>query len=222
MSYLAMTAAPIEQLDGNIKGTQQVINNLKKINKQNRTRRRLGTAKTQLESNERYPAKSAFTSLEDLESDLGSDNNLEDFTPLPTPESVGAERRKEKEVLKDEDRQEIQNQPVASYSNIANQHAEQPSNINDAPMGSDINVEDYRRNIAAYYQQQQNQPNQSNLPITQKTDLTEKLNYLIPLLEEQQDEKTQNVTEEVILYSFLGIFIIFVVDSFARVGKYVR
>jgi len=33
MSYLAMTAAPIEQLDGNIKGTQQVINNLKKINK---------------------------------------------------------------------------------------------------------------------------------------------------------------------------------------------
>jgi hypothetical protein len=26
----------------------------------------------------------------------------------------------------------------------------------------------------------------------------------------------------VILYSFLGIFIIFIVDSFARVGKYVR
>ena len=97
MSYLAMTAAPIEQLDGNIKGTQQVINNLKKINKQNRTRRRLGTAKTHLDSNERYPAKTAFTSHEDLESDLASDNNLEDFTPLPTPESVGAERRKEKE-----------------------------------------------------------------------------------------------------------------------------
>jgi hypothetical protein len=45
---------------------------------------------------------------------------------------------------------------------------------------------------------------------------------MINLLEEHQDERTNNVTEEVVLYSFLGIFIIFVVDSFARVGKYVR
>jgi hypothetical protein len=52
--------------------------------------------------------------------------------------------------------------------------------------------------------------------------LIDKLNYMINLLEEQQDERTNNVTEEVILYSFLGIFIIFVVDSFARVSKYVR
>ena len=52
--------------------------------------------------------------------------------------------------------------------------------------------------------------------------LMKKINYMINLLEEQQDEKTNNVTEEVVLYSFLGIFIIFVVDSFAKVGKYVR
>jgi hypothetical protein len=52
--------------------------------------------------------------------------------------------------------------------------------------------------------------------------LIEKLNYMINLLEEQQDQKTGSVTEEVVLYSFLGVFIIFVVDSFARVGKYVR
>jgi hypothetical protein len=52
--------------------------------------------------------------------------------------------------------------------------------------------------------------------------LLKKINYMINLLEEQQDEKTTNVTEEVVLYSFLGIFIIFVVDSFARIGKYVR
>jgi hypothetical protein len=52
--------------------------------------------------------------------------------------------------------------------------------------------------------------------------MIEKLNYMINLLEEQKDERTNNVTEEVVLYSFLGIFIIFVVDSFARVGKYTR
>jgi hypothetical protein len=49
-----------------------------------------------------------------------------------------------------------------------------------------------------------------------------KLNYIINLLEENQDQRTNNVTEEVILYSFLGVFIIFVVDGFTRVGKYVR
>ena len=52
--------------------------------------------------------------------------------------------------------------------------------------------------------------------------LLNKINYMINLLEDQQDERTNNVTEDVVLYSFLGIFIIFVVDSFARVGKYTR
>ena len=52
--------------------------------------------------------------------------------------------------------------------------------------------------------------------------LLEKINYMIHLLEQQQHEKTDNITEEFILYSFLGIFIIFVVDSFARAGKYTR
>jgi hypothetical protein len=45
---------------------------------------------------------------------------------------------------------------------------------------------------------------------------------MINLLEQTQDERTNNVTEEIVLYSFLGIFIIFIVDSFVRVGKYVR
>jgi hypothetical protein len=52
--------------------------------------------------------------------------------------------------------------------------------------------------------------------------LVEKLNYIIHMLEAQQDEKTGNVMEELVLYCFLGVFIIFVVDSFARSGKYVR
>ena len=60
----------------------------------------------------------------------------------------------------------------------------------------------------------------SNLDDNDK--LLEKINYMIHLLEEQQNEKTNNETEEFILYSFLGIFIIFIVDSFTKVGKYTR
>ena len=52
--------------------------------------------------------------------------------------------------------------------------------------------------------------------------LLEKINYMIHLLEEQQMEKTANITEEFILYTFLGVFVIFIVDSFTRTGKYVR
>jgi hypothetical protein len=55
-----------------------------------------------------------------------------------------------------------------------------------------------------------------------KDALLEKLNYMIYLLEEQHDEKVGHVWEEIILYSFLGVFIIFIVDSFARIGKYER
>ena len=56
------------------------------------------------------------------------------------------------------------------------------------------------------------------------SDLTDKVNYLIQLLEEQKYEKTQNITEELILYCFLGIFVIFVIDSFTKAGsrKYSR
>jgi len=52
--------------------------------------------------------------------------------------------------------------------------------------------------------------------------LMEKMNYLIRLMEEQSHEKTNNITEEFILYTFLGVFIIFVVDSFSKVGRYTR
>ena len=50
----------------------------------------------------------------------------------------------------------------------------------------------------------------------------QKLNYITHILEDIQMEKTSNITEELILYTFLGVFTIFIVDSFARVGKYHR
>jgi hypothetical protein len=76
---------------------------------------------------------------------------------------------------------------------------------------------DFYKQYVPYFNQTSNQPNVNN-----RDQLLEKLNYMIHLLEEQKDEKTGHVMEEVILYSFLGVFIIFIVDSFARAGKYTR
>lgn len=52
--------------------------------------------------------------------------------------------------------------------------------------------------------------------------IIEKINYMIHLLEEQKSEKTANITEEFILYIFLGVFIIYTIDSFTKAGKYIR
>lgn len=56
----------------------------------------------------------------------------------------------------------------------------------------------------------------------QSSVLVEKLNYMIHLLEQQQFEKTDNVMEEFFLYLLLGGFMIYVVDSFTKTGKYIR
>jgi len=46
--------------------------------------------------------------------------------------------------------------------------------------------------------------------------LIEKLNYIIHMLEDKKEEKTGHVIEELVLYCFLGVFIIFIVDTFTR------
>ena len=60
------------------------------------------------------------------------------------------------------------------------------------------------------------------VPHNMQSHLLKRLNYMIHLLEEQQEQKTEHVIEEVILYCFLGIFIIYTIDSFVHVGKYTR
>jgi hypothetical protein len=64
--------------------------------------------------------------------------------------------------------------------------------------------------------------NPSSTYIDQHGQLLQRMNHMISLLEEQQEERTEHVVEELILYSFLGIFTIFMIDGFARVGKYSR
>lgn len=52
--------------------------------------------------------------------------------------------------------------------------------------------------------------------------MMDRLNYMTQMLESMQMEKTNHITEEFVLYSLLGVFMIFIVDGFSRGGKYVR
>ena len=54
------------------------------------------------------------------------------------------------------------------------------------------------------------------------SDLVHKIDKLMEMLEEQSEIKTTKKNEEIVLYCFLGIFTIYVLDSFASIGKYSR
>jgi len=107
-----------------------------------------------------------------------------------------------------------------------------PKTIEKQPsqyLANEMNLGNYSNYLHTYNSPklfQNNKPYYANMGVltngSSNDNLMEKINYMIHLLEEQQMEKTANITEEFILYIFLGVFVIFTVDSFTRVGKYVR
>ena len=162
----------------------------------------------------------------------------ENFTPLnpydfpPKPVSVGGERVKTTEGMKNMSKEDTDNLVPMPVDN-----EEMDLQNLDSNYMNDSQVRDYYRKLVpnynhSNYSKSENNKNYYGSVSTKNTSnsytsdsnevLIEKLNYMINLLEEQQDQKTDSVTEEVVLYSFLGVFIIFIVDSFTKVGKYVR
>jgi hypothetical protein len=222
---LAMYAAPFNNND-----YMDKINNddnpiAKKRNANNKTQKR-------------YPKDTnsdrVNTVLQTIHNLPPQEDELADFnTLLPPPISAGVEQTKSKENEKNQDDMSSYLNPPNDFYNSANSSAVDNnsnyksiySNVNASSTPSFSNTTDYGRFIPDYskmYGLGKTESFVASTPKSQNDVLLEKLNYMITLLEQQQDDRTSNVTEEVILYSFLGIFIIFIVDSFARVGKYVR
>ena len=133
----------------------------------------------------------------DSDSEDGGLANV-DFSPPPKPQSSGVQRTKDKE--KALTRQE--------------QHPAEPF----TKMGDDF-AKEYFEEYSPFSNPQLNTGQNDG---SSSGDLEKKLNYMIHLLEDQKDERVGGITEEIVLYCFLGVFIIFVLDSFAKVGKYVR
>lgn len=53
-------------------------------------------------------------------------------------------------------------------------------------------------------------------------ELLSKLDRMIEMFEEQKEIKTTQKNEEIVLYSFLGVFTIYILDTFVSIGKYTR
>ena len=243
MSYLAMSAAPIES------DNTQPYSNETPINKKRQNHNK--TQKYRQPSDDFDPQKvnsvlqSIHNSLPDDDTELGNYNpkgssvsakHSDNFKPLnpfefpDKPLSVGGERTKKQEGMTTMDDSLL---PKPTDDEDLKLHELQSAFMNDAQVRdyyrklipnynhSNFNKSENNKN---YHSSESSNFNNNNTDTSSYANqvLIEKLNYMINLLEEQQDQKTGSVTEEVVLYSFLGVFIIFVVDSFARVGKYVR
>ena len=163
---------------------------------------------------------------------LPSQNDeLGDFNPPPPPMSSGVESTilrenmasiNEPSTINNDNDFEI---PTVStnYNQNAAYNASSVENTNNTSMYKPTKPNNSILNIPNYNNIYKTTPYNTPTNTTEEQNvLMEKLNYMIHLLEEQQDERTGNVMEEVILYSFLGVFIIFIVDSFCYVGKYTR
>jgi hypothetical protein len=169
---------------------------------------------------------SVLEQIHNSKEDDDDKNQLGDFNPPPKPQSAGVNKTISTEQMMNMTNQNdlmfrTQGTAPQPITNVKNQlELNNYSNYGD----NKTNEEYYKKILPGYTNSANRQYYNASNTYEQPTDdvLMKKLNYMISLLEDQQDEKTNNVTEEVVLYSFLGIFIIFVVDSFARAGKYVR
>ena len=224
---LAMFAAPFND-NSNIESMTDESDNI--MNKKRQTHN-----KTQKKyPKENFDTEKVNSVLEKIHNNSKTDDDekmgLGDFNPPPKPQSAGVGK-----TIATENMMNMTNQNNVMFNTLG--RAPQPNyetnnnnlDLNDySNYGNNASIEDYYKRVLPGYNPSRNPVNKpyyntTNMVAESSQDiLLQKLNYMISLLEDQQDEKTNNVTEEVVLYSFLGIFIIFVVDSFARAGKYVR
>ena len=214
MSF-AFNAAPFSEIDNIDKSSIEK----KKDSMRNKTIKKRDTMPSHVEN--------MMQRLHSPQNNLQQDNELHDFKPITNPTSVGVQRKIEEDKNINESRGSIeqrQRQQSQQFQQIQQLQQLQQLNQDDEP----VSVENFNKMSGDGYQSdymQQYMPvyyNKMSENTSGNSELLRKLNYMIHLLEQQQDEKTGHVTEEVILYSFLGVFMIFIIDSFARAGKYVR
>lgn len=220
MSNLVLSAAPFSSdsdnnmttLSGKIKntnGSRVARNHIEHVQKR--------TIKN------RQPVESKVDNMMEYIHNNSGDNieeGMSTFNPPKPPTSIGAEKRRETDPNLN-----VKESPIDI--NMDSPNTDIMDNIYDNPERRDV-YNDSSMNSSSDYLKKigplKDKLNEyAGVPqYTNQSELTQKLNYMIHLLEDQHDEKTGHVFEELVLYSFLGIFIIFVVDSFARAGKYVR
>lgn len=232
---LAMYAAPFDDSSMSNNNNNEKDDIYKKKQTHNKTQK-----KYPKEGIDHAKVNSVLQSIHN-HSGMEEEDSLGDFYPPPNPQSAGVQKTMATEQMLNMGNNALTKslglQPQPNYidgsdnlelNNFSTNYGDSKSNeeyyrkfIPNYP-NTNNNPSRNHANNKRYYTDNNSFSSQVQENSVETDVLLQKINYMINLLEEKQDEKTNNVTEEIILYSFLGIFIIFIVDSFTRVGKYVR
>jgi hypothetical protein len=226
-----MSAAPYDDNENN--NSNSAINN-KRTTSHNRTQKKFPN---QLIDTDKI--NNVLQSLHNNSAEGSEDSNgLADFNPPSLPISSGVQRTTDAKPAPGQPTPDMKSpQTLGRTPAPAEEYTDEKLELNNfsTNYGSKITNEEYYKKFVPNYPKQQVENERVNKQYYNQYPapaygggtpdnnvLIEKINYMIHLLEENQDERVGSVTEEVILYSFLGIFIIFMADSFSRIGKYKR
>ena len=198
---LALMAAPIENME-----PMEKNNYMYKKRKQKREIKNQFQNKNHSKQNVKA-ANKVNNAMQAIYNNLDGENNeLHDFQMPPPPQSMGVERTIENEQQEGEE----------GYANL--EESDEVENIKD--FNNTYATSYFNQYIPEQNMQSYQMPVATNMQ-PPSSSIDDKLTYLINLLEEQKIERTENITEEIILYGFLGVFVIYIVDSFSRYnGKY--
>jgi len=224
---LAFTAAPLDPFDTNenhnIGQKRKIMQQQQQSSQNNKTRKQIhnSSSETFIDNDK---VNSVLASIHKGYADAEDDDEDTYSKPLSASSEKPSNKNKVAKIEKMTNQSDVFGDgsvPLPLEKNYIDLQKLENNYMNDEE------VEKYYKNILPNYEYKDVKNTKKYSQNTQSKNYFDdptinKLNYIIDLLEESKDQRTNNTTEELVLYSFLGVFIIFIVDGFTRVGKYVR
>ena len=164
--------------------------------KNNKTQKSCGQKKITIENLANIDDEAELTDFKE--------ENIEHPKKPPTDENIN--------VQPNQDLKSFNNPSDIANSEYINFYQQQAKRYNDSMQSTNTQYM-FNNNLSSPY---------GNNNTISNSELKQKLDNILYLLEEQKSEQTKLVNEELILYLFLGVFVIFVLDSFVKVGRYTR
>jgi len=156
---------------------------------------------------------------------FSNDDRLGDFNPMPYPPAIKMDNSEK--IIPAERAIEVEENPLMPATRINS--PEKNSGVYYKPAEPSTSSHNYANYKQAYGKEGLvgREPYYSKMGISGSKGasgdkLMDRINYMTQMLESLQMEKTNHVAEEFVLYTLLGVFMIYIVDGFSRGGKYIR
>lgn len=160
---------------------------------------------------------------------FSNDDRLGDFNPMPYPTTINLSNSEK--IIPAEPAIEVEENPLMPKTRVSGPERGLSGAYYKPAESMAQNYMNYRQAYGKEGLVGQREPYYSKMGIQGQGQgtrqgtgdkLMDRINYMAQMLESLQMEKTNHVAEEFVLYTLLGVFMIYIVDGFSRGGKYIR